>query len=258
MFLYSTHLHIVTPCYDRGGDYLFRNMSTPTILVVEDDASIRQGIVDALSFSGYEVLVGKDGKEGMELALGANYQLLLLDLVMPHFSGFDILQALQNDRPGQPTIVLSARGEENDRVKGLSMGADDYVVKPFSVRELLARVDAVLRRSSERSSKKEVITLGDISINTETRIVTLPDSSSVELSDKELDVLNYLLMADERLVTRDELLKRVWKLDAKNIETRTIDMHIARLRQKLQDTEQSMIVTVRGRGYQLIQGDSKS
>ncbi len=227
-------------------------MRTPTILVVEDDASIRQGIVDALTFSGYEVLVGKDGKEGMELALRANYQLLLLDLVMPHFSGFDILKALQKDRPGQPAIILSARGEENDRVKGLSMGADDYVVKPFSVRELLARVDAVLRRAPERISKQKTITLGNISINTETRMVTLVDHSQVELSDKELDVLNYLLMVDERIVTRDELLRQVWKLDAKNIETRTIDMHIARLRQKLQDTDQSMIVTIRGRGYQLV------
>lgn len=227
-------------------------MNTPVILVVEDDASIRQGIVDALSFSGYQVLVGKDGKEGMALALRANYQLLLLDLVMPHFSGFDILKALQAERPGQPAIILSARGEENDRVKGLSMGADDYVVKPFSVRELLARVDAVLRRSSERDPRKKELKLGHVLVDTETRVVTLPDGSSEELSDKELLVLNYLLMVAGRLVTREELLRQVWKLDAKHIETRTVDMHIARLRQKLQDTDQSMIVTVRGRGYQLI------
>ena len=233
-------------------------MSAPTILVVEDDASIRQGIVDALRFSGYEVIVGKDGKEGMDLALRASYQLLLLDLIMPHFSGFDILEALRSERPGQPTIILSARGEENDRVKGLSLGADDYVVKPFSVRELLARVDAVLRRSSERQTQQKLIKIHDVSINAETRVVTLSDESSAELSEKELDILQYLLMADERPVNREELLRQVWKLDSKNIETRTVDMHIARLRQKLQDTDQSIIVTVRGRGYQLQQGGSTS
>ena len=108
------------------------------------------GVVDALSFAGYEVLAAADGREGMELALRARLSLLLLDLVLPHHSGFEILEALKKERPGQPVIILSARGEEGDRVKGLKMGADDYVVKPFSVRELLARVDAVLRRTSER------------------------------------------------------------------------------------------------------------
>src|SRR6187399_1178979 len=124
----------------------------PTILVIEDDSAIRRGVIDALSFSGYEVLWAADGTSGLQKALEATYQLLLLDLVLPNGSGFDILEALRKSRPGQPVIVLSAKGEENDRVRGLRLGADDYVVKPFSVRELLARVEAVLRRAPERPS----------------------------------------------------------------------------------------------------------
>ena len=224
-------------------------MKAPIVLVVEDDAAIRQGIADALNFSGYEVLVGKDGQEGMELALRATYDLLLLDIVMPKFTGFDILKALKADRPGQATIVLSARGEENDRVKGLSMGADDYVVKPFSVRELLARVDAVLRRSGERLPKGEVTQIGEWTVS---RQRATRGDRELDLSEKELEILNYLRMSAGRVVTRDELLQQVWKLDSKRLETRTVDMHIARLRQKLEDADQSLIKTVRGKGYQLI------
>ena len=226
-------------------------MDVPTILVVEDDAAIRRGIVDALSFSGYEVIVGRDGGEGMELAVTASYDLLLLDLVMPKFTGFDILERLQKERPGQPTIVLSARGEENDRVRGLSMGADDYVVKPFSVRELLARVDAVLRRSSERRTTGDEFIVGGWTVSDQRAV---RGEEEAELSEKELEILSYLKMAGGRIVTRDELLKQVWRLEAKRLETRTVDMHVARLRQKLRDGEQKLIRTVRGKGYQLGEG----
>ena len=226
-------------------------MDVPTILVVEDDAAIRRGIVDALSFSGYEVIVGRDGGEGMELAVTASYDLLLLDLVMPKFTGFDILERLQKERPGQPTIVLSARGEENDRVRGLSMGADDYVVKPFSVRELLARVDAVLRRSSERRTTGDEFIVAGWTVSDQRAV---RGDEEAELSEKELEILSYLKMAGGRIVTRDELLKQVWRLEAKRLETRTVDMHVARLRQKLRDGEQKLIRTVRGKGYQLGEG----
>ena len=122
----------------------------PTLLVVEDDSAIRRGVCDALRFAGHEVLEAGEGKAGMELAQRATFDLMLLDLVLPNYSGFEILKAVQDHRPGTPVIILSARGEEADRVKGLKLGADDYVVKPFSVRELLARVEAVLRRAPER------------------------------------------------------------------------------------------------------------
>lgn len=223
----------------------------PVILVVEDDAAVRQGVVDALSFAGYEVIAAADGREGMERALRASYQLLLLDLVLPHHSGFEVLEALRKERPGQPVIILSARGEEADRVKGLTMGADDYVVKPFSVRELLARVDAVLRRSSER-------TVGDTSfqydggeVDFSRREIQLSDGSRQDLSEREGDLLKYLISNKGRAVAREELLQQVWRIDPKNIETRTIDMHVAHLREKLGDNGQEVVVTVRGKGYRV-------
>ncbi len=128
-------------------------MSPRTILVIEDDSSIRRGVVDALRFSGFEVIEAGEGKTGMETALRATFDLVLLDLGLPNFSCFEILAALKEHRPGTPVIILSARGEEADRVKGLKLGADDYVVKPFSVRELLARVEAVLRRTMKEAAE---------------------------------------------------------------------------------------------------------
>lgn len=224
-------------------------MEQPIILVVEDDAAVRQGIVDALTFAGYKVISEADGLSGRETALRARYQLLLLDLVMPGCSGFDVLEALKKERPGQPVIILSARGEEGDRVKGLKMGADDYVVKPFSVREMLARVDAVLRRSSERPAAVLAHQMDQAKIDFARREVCFADGSREELSEREADLLRYLVSQSGRAVPRDELLRHVWDIDPKNIETRTVDMHIAHLRQKLRSAD--AIVTVRGKGYML-------
>ena len=221
----------------------------PVILVVEDDAAVRQGVVDALSFSGYEVISAADGREGMERALKASYQLMLLDLVMPHFSGFEVLEALRKERPGQPVIILSARGEEADRVKGLTMGADDYVVKPFSVRELLARVDAVLRRSSEREVGDNEFAFDGGRVDFSRREISMDLGDRKELSERESDLLKYLISNKGRAVAREELLQQVWRIDPKNIETRTIDMHVAHLREKLGENGQEVVVTVRGKGY---------
>ena len=223
----------------------------PVILVVEDDAAVRQGIVDALTFSGYQVISAADGREGMEKALRSSYQLMLLDLVMPHYSGFEVLEALRKERPGQPVIILSARGEEADRVKGLTMGADDYVVKPFSVRELLARVDAVLRRSSERSVGEDTYSFSDGEIHFSRREVVLNNDSKHELSEKEAELMKYLVTNAGRAIAREELLRHVWRIDPKNIETRTIDMHVAHLREKLGEKGAEVVTTVRGKGYQV-------
>lgn len=224
-------------------------MEQPTILVVEDDAAVRQGIVDALCYAGYAVLSEPDGLAGRETALRARYQLLLLDLVMPGCSGFDVLAALKKERPGQPVIILSARGEENDRVQGLKMGADDYVVKPFSVRELLARVDAVLRRTTERPAAVESYQLNGAKVDFARREVRFEDGSREELSERESDLLRYLVAQAGRAVSRSEILRQVWGIDPKNIETRTVDMHVAHLRQKLRG--EHTLVTVRGKGYML-------
>ena len=225
----------------------------PTILVIEDDSAIRRGVVDTLRFSGHTVLEAAEGKSGMDQALRASYDLLLLDLVLPNHSGYEILRALRDQRPGTPVIMLSARGEEADRVKGLKLGADDYVVKPFSVRELLARVEAVLRRSPERAkSIREIAVPGGIADLARLE-VRFENGTREELSDREASLLAYLGSHRGRAISREELLLRVWKIDGHHQETRTIDMHIANLRAKLHDhgSAPKFLLTVRGKGYML-------
>jgi DNA-binding response OmpR family regulator len=225
-------------------------VSEITILVIEDDPAVRCGIVDVLEYTGYKTLEAADGHKGMELALKANYRLLLLDLVMPGPSGFEILEALKRKRPGQAVIILSARGEENDRVRGLTHGADDYVVKPFSMKELLARVDAVLRRTCERTAPADRRSIPGGNVDFQERSLTFTDGRREELSERESDLLRYLLDAQGRIVSREEILRQLWGLDPDRTETRTIDMHIMHLRTKLGDKGQSLLATVRGKGYQ--------
>lgn len=226
----------------------------PTILVIEDDAAIRRGVVDALEFAGHDVLQAGDGNAGLRLALDAHYQLLLLDLMLPGLSGFDILATLRDRRPGQAVIILSARGEEADRVRGLRMGADDYVVKPFSVREMLARVDAVLRRSTERPAGLATWAFPGGRVDFVRREVVFDDGARDELAGREADLLHYLVSANGRPVPREELLRQVWQVDPHRIETRTVEMHIAHLRAKLRDRDQSLLHTLRGKGYVVDEG----
>ena len=229
------------------------------ILVVEDDASIRQGIVDALEFADHEVLVAADGAEGMRMGVRVGYDLLLLDLVLPGPGGLEILAEVRTCRPTVPVIILTARGEESDRVKGLTLGADDYMVKPFSVKELLARIEAVLRRSPERETDVKKITFRGGQADLSRREVRLDDGTRAELSEREAELLRYLAGRNGRTIARDELLRRVWRIDPNGIETRTIDMHIARLREKLRDdpSQPAIIRTVRGRGYMFVAGDRR-
>jgi DNA-binding response OmpR family regulator len=225
-----------------------------TVLVVEDDAAIRRGIVDALRFGGFRPLEAADGKTGLATALGAELDLVLLDVLLPAMNGFDVLAALRRSRPSLPVIMVTARGAESDRVQGLTDGADDYVVKPFSAKELLARVEAVLRRSAERPRSVGRLDVAGRVVDFETREVVLADGARATLSEREADVLRYLATGDGRVVSRDELLQRVWGLDPKGVAaTRTVDMHVARLREKLGDDPDAprIILTVRGRGYRL-------
>ena len=224
-------------------------MSEITILVIEDDPAIRRGLVDVLEYAGYKTLEAADGHTGIDLALKANYRLLLLDLVMPGPSGFEILEALKRKRPGQAVIVLSARGEENDRVRGLTTGADDYVVKPFSMKELLARVDAVLRRTCERGAPADSRPVPGGTVDFKERSLDFTDGRREELSERESELLRYLLDSQGRIISREEILRNLWGLDPDRTETRTIDMHIMHLRSKLGDKDQSLLATVRGKGY---------
>ncbi len=226
-------------------------MEHKTILVIEDDSAIRQGIVDALEFAGYSTLQAADGNQGLRQALKATFDLLMLDLILPGAGGFEILKQTREARPTIPIIILTARGEEADRVNGLRLGADDYVVKPFSVRELLARVEAVLRRSPERPSAVSKFTLPCGTVDLARREVRYQKGDRCELSEREVELLRYLASNPGRAISRDEILTRVWRLNPKRLETRTIDMHIANLREKLRDDpdKPQVLLTVRGQGY---------
>ncbi|NQT51708.1 response regulator transcription factor [bacterium] len=231
-------------------------MARRRVLIVEDDSSIRQGIVDALDFEGYETLEAADGNAGLDKALTATCDLILLDLVLPGPDGLEILRQVKDARPTLPVIILTARGSEDDRVAGLKLGADDYVVKPFSVRELLARVEAVIRRSPERPSDvREVAVPGGV-VDLARAEVCFEDGERCELSEREAALLRYLAVHAGRVVSRDEILSRVWHLEPRGVQTRTIDMHVARLREKLRDdpAEPQVIRTVRRRGYMFAGG----
>lgn len=230
-----------------------------TIAVIEDDRAIRCGVVDSLRFAGYETLEAGTWKDGFDLALRANFQLLLLDLVLPGGSGFDILRTLEEARPGIPVIILTACGEETDRVMGLKLGADDYVVKPFSMKELLARVEAVLRRSPERSIGEDVVPFQGGKADLKRSELTFENGARVALSDREASLIAYLAQHRGRAISREEILRRVWQIDSAAVETRTIDMHIANLRTKLRqgDDTSELLLTVRGKGYMLTEGHSK-
>jgi DNA-binding response OmpR family regulator len=227
-------------------------MSKQIILVVEDDAAIRNGIVDALAFHGYDTLEAADGKNGMNQALQARCDLILLDLVLPKGDGMKILEEVRKGRPTLPVIILTARGGEADRVRGLTLGADDYVVKPFSVKELLARVQAVLRRSTARPLDVSTIAFHGGHVDFDRCEARFDDGQRAELSERERELLRYLAVNPDRAVSRDEILERIWRINPRSIvETRTIDMHIARLREKLRDDSANprIILTVRGKGY---------
>ena len=233
-----------------------------TVVIVEDDAPIRRGIVDMLTLSGYDVIEAADGAAGLTCARQAGVDLVLLDLMLPALDGLDVLAALRQTHPALPVIILTARGSEEDRVRGLKQGADDYVIKPFSVRELLARVEAVLRRSPERPLPVVRIQRGDTVVDCGRREVIAPDGTCVALSEMEASVLLRLAAHRDRAVSREELLSAIWGIRDGQVETRAIDMHITRLRNKLSASSggdaSDWITTVRGKGYMLGTGLSVS
>lgn len=226
---------------------------TPTILVIEDDSAIRRGLVDALAFAGYRTAECGDGARAVDVASETSPALVLLDVLLPGRSGFDILGDLRRLHPALPVIMVTAKGAEQDRVRGLSDGADDYIVKPFSPRELLARVEAVLRRSPERSGDVTEIEISGRRIDLNRREVILPSGERRALSEREAAILRHLSVNRGRAVDRQELLLRVWGLDPRGLATRTVDMHIARLREKIDDVDpdHQLIQTVRAKGYML-------
>jgi DNA-binding response OmpR family regulator len=228
-------------------------MHPARIVVIEDEAPIRRGVADTLRASGYEVAEGADGVQGLAEAMRSGVDLVLLDLLLPKRDGLELLYDLRRVRPTLPVIILTARGTEDDRVRGLKNGADDYVVKPFSARELLARVEAVLRRSQGRPPDVAGARLGRAVIDLERREICWSANERGELSETEGAILAFLVAHRKRAVSRDELLSRIWGIEPLGLETRTVDMHIARLRTKLRDPSgrktPEAIVTVRAHGY---------
>jgi DNA-binding response OmpR family regulator len=226
-------------------------MARKRILVVEDDPAIRRGLVDALGFAGFDVREAGEGAQALALVRESDFDLLILDLVLPGCDGLSVLRALRAVRSPLPVIVLTARGAENDRVEGLRLGADDYVVKPFSIKELLARIEAVLRRAPARPGELARIRFEGGQADLARQEIRYDDGGRCELSDRERQLLHYLASNSGRAISREELLARVWGLDPAGINTRTIDMHVARLREKLHDGPGSprIVLTVRGQGY---------
>ena len=232
-------------------------MSLGVLVVVEDDDSIRRGLVDALSYSGYTVHEASDGQAGLEMCLSVEADLVLLDIMMPKMDGLGVLRELRKPKPDVPVIFLTARGEETDRISGLKLGADDYIVKPFSLDELIARIEAVFRRMPARPSQRKKLTIAGRQIDFDRREALLTDGTRRTLTEREAEVIGFLAANPGRAVSRDELLQKVWGLDPRGTHTRTVDMAIARIRETLDDhpSNPEVVKTVRGKGYMLVMGD---
>jgi two-component system response regulator RegX3 len=227
----------------------------PRILVVEDEAAIRDGLADVLVYHGYEVDAVGDGRDGLKKALSGQYDLLLLDVMLPGRDGFGICDEVRKVDRDQPIIMLTAKTSDEDIVNGLSLGADDYIAKPFSIAQLVLRVKAVLRRSRALADAATAIKLaGDVEID----VQNLSGRRGKELltfTRREMEILEYLQRNTQRPVSRDELLTRVWGYDrSAEIETRTVDIHVAKLRRKIEldAKEPRNLITVRGAGYRLV------
>ena len=223
----------------------------PRILIVDDEPEMVRGLEDNLRFEGYQTLSASDGKRGLELALSEAPDLVLLDIMMPGMSGWDLCRELRRRGLDAPVIMLTARGEEVDRVLGLELGADDYVTKPFSLRELMARIRAVLRRPGPRQ-KFEEFAFGSVRVHLRAR-QAFKGGHEVRLTRKEFDLLRYLVEHPGEVITRDRLLDEVWGYE-RFPTTRTVDTHILRLRQKFEDDPErpAHILTAHGQGYRFV------
>lgn len=224
------------------------------ILVVDDEPSMREGLSDNLVFEGYQVDMAENGTVGLNLMTANKYDLAILDLMMPEMSGFDLCKKLRSSGDETPIIFLTAKGEEIDRVVGLELGADDYITKPFSLRELLARVKAILRRAQANGNDTAATfeRIGLLEVDFQNYQAKNSDGE-VKLSHKEFEVLHFLNENKHKAVKRDDLLKNVWEYD-EYPTTRTVDNFILRLRQKIEKNpnDPKIILTVHGIGYKLI------
>ena len=227
------------------------NQPKARILVVEDDPAILKGLCDVLVFNGYAADGVADGQVGCQSALSGQYDLVLLDVMLPGKDGFSICHEVRSKRPSQPIIILTAKGAEEDVVTGFTAGADDYVSKPFSLRELMVRVEAVLRRSGKPLGGEQ-IRFGEITFDG-LNLQAVYNDRCEPLTRREMDILTYLFRYRERIVSKGELLSEVWHYTNPDVETRTVDIHMLKLRKKITTLTdgRGLIQTIRGEGYRL-------
>jgi DNA-binding response OmpR family regulator len=228
----------------------------PRLLVIEDNADLAFGLKTILEFEGHDIEVAEDGEIGLERARGANPDLIILDLMLPRKGGYEVLRELRQEGMRTPVLILTARSQESDLVMGFNLGADDYVTKPFSTAELVARVRALLRRSRLEPAgmwgAAPVERFGEVEVNPQTRMV-FRNGDPVDLTPKEFDLLLALIQRRGAVASRSELLKEVWRYGNAEIMTRTVDVHVAELRRKLEDDPGNPrhILTARKAGYRL-------
>jgi DNA-binding response OmpR family regulator len=227
------------------------------ILIIEDELKMIEGLKDNLEFEGYEVDTAMEGNSGLQKVLLNQYDLILLDVMLPGVSGFDICKSARKEGVNTPIILLTAKGEEIDKVLGLELGADDYITKPFSLRELLARIKTILRRAptgKEGSVEPEFIRIGNIKVNFK-NCQALEGTNEIKMSYKEFGILHYLYINAGKIIQRDDLMSDVWGIEY-DISTRTVDNFILKLRQKIEvdPNNPKIILTVHGIGYKMILG----
>ncbi len=227
------------------------NTTKAHILIVEDDKAILNGLSDVLVFNGYSVEKAEDGGDGLKMILQRQFDLVLLDVMLPTMDGFSVCTKVRAAKPTQPIIMITAKGSEDDIVTGFKSGADDYVPKPFSLRELIVRVEAVLRRSGKNLGDESIEWHGIVFDGRNLRAQA--NSEVVDLTRREMDIMVYLHRYQDRIVTKKELLTEVWHYVDADIETRTVDIHMLKLRKKLTvlTDQPELIETVRGEGYRL-------
>jgi DNA-binding response OmpR family regulator len=225
------------------------------LLIVEDEPNMLQGLKDNLELEGYIIETASEGKSGLEKLRSGKFHLAILDVMLPGISGFDICKNARREGISTPIIMLTAKGEEIDKVLGLELGADDYITKPFSLRELLARVKVVLRRFSNIKNENEtesLFSIGNLLINFST-YQAYQDNDEVKMSHKEFEILHFLLNHKNQIVSRNDLMEKVWGMEFE-VTTRTVDNFILKLRQKIEPNpnEPKVIITVHGVGYKMI------
>lgn len=232
--------------------------TSPSLLIIEDEAAIRTGLIDVFVFHGFAVDSAADGHDGMQKAMSGRYDLVLLDIMLPGINGYDICNAIRAQDRHQAIIMLTAKTSDDEIIQGLTLGADDYVAKPFSVAELVLRVKAVLRRSGLADDEAALSFDDGLTIDLE-NLCGQREGASITFTRREADLLRYLARHSDRPISREELLTKVWGY-ARNldIETRTVDIHIAKLRRKIEVNPGVPVnlVTVRGAGYRLLRAEA--